>query len=324
MRRRAFTAALLVVLGVSGPLDAAPARLEPLSLSAYIGRLSALKQAVAALTARNPTAATRLGAGLEDHWSVQMGDRTVEVPAAWLKSGLGAWARDPTPADQARLVGALDLLGQDALATETPAPVEASSARAALGRILAEREFRDVRAPGLVDDLRRRLLLFFLGLLERLFGSASAAAIGDGVGYALVALFVGLLVLIFTRLGRLSLASNRPAFGGGPALTGRSSDLLDDAKRAAEAGAWRDAVRLAYWSGVAALEHRGFWRPDRSRTPREYVRLLPADREPRTSLLAFTRLLERVWYADEPAGPAEFAQALEHCDRLDLPAHDAR
>jgi hypothetical protein len=324
MRRRAFVPVLLIVLGLTDLLGAAPATREPLSLAAYIERLSALEQAVAALPSPTPSAATRLSAEVEDHWSVQLADRTVDVSSAWLKSGLRAWARDPTPADRARLVGALHLLSDQARALETPARLDAAAAQATLARILAGREFRNVRAPGLVEDLRRRLLLVVLGLLERLFGSASAASIGDGVGYVVVALAVAALVVVITRLIRLSLASDRPPIESGPALGRRSTDLLDEATRAAAAGAWRDAVRLAYWSTVAALERRGFWRPDDSRTPREYVRLLPADREPQTSLLAFTRLLERVWYADTPAGPAEFAQALEHSDRLRQSAHDAR
>ena len=61
-------------------------------------------------------------------------------------------------------------------------------------------------------------------------------------------------------------------------------------------GEWRDAIHLAYWAGISFLERQGFWKPDRARTPREYLRLSLRS-EYRETLRALTQIFELAWYA---------------------------
>ena len=91
------------------------------------------------------------------------------------------------------------------------------------------------------------------------------------------------------------------------------------ARSAAEQGAWREAVRLTYWCGIAWLETRGTWRPDPSRTPREYLRLLPAAHEHTAALRTLTNLAEHVWYGGAPAGAAQFDDAVARLKDLGCP-----
>lgn len=321
MSRPACCTALLIVLLSTGRALAASTSTEPLSLDVYMQRLTTLEQAIAALDTRETDAATRLLAGLDDSWSVRAGDRTFHVPAVWLQAGLAQWALHPSPEDRARLVRELRLLREEAAAFEQTVGDRSDrpETRAQLARILAQKEFRNVRSPGVFDDLRRRVVLWLLAVLSRLLGSASASAIGDVAAYGLVALVVALVTVIMVRLLRSGALHDLHAMSATSRVTATRIASIEDAHRAAAAGAWRDAVRLAYWSGVGSLEDRGLWRVDRSRTPREYLRLVPVGNEPGTSLGAFTRLLERVWYANEPAGPADFAAALEHFERLTWP-----
>jgi hypothetical protein len=320
--RPACRTSLLIVLVSAGPVFAASSLPDPLPLDVYIQRLATLKQAIANLDTRDPQSAGRLSAGLEDGWSVRAGDRVFHVPAAWLHSGLTQWARRPSPEARARLVGELHLLSDEAAAFEetTGDPHDRPEARAQLARILAQKEFRNVRPPTVFDDLRRRVGLWLLTLFSRLLGSATASSIGDGAAYGLVALVAALVILVMVRLLRSAVARDVQALSASSRATAMWTPSIEEAHRAATQGAWRDAVRLAYWSGLACLEGRGFWRADGSRTPREYLRLVPAGDEPGTSLGAFTRLFERVWYAKEPAGPADFTAALEHFERLKWPA----
>jgi hypothetical protein len=244
------------------------------------------------------------------------------VPAAWLRSGLTQWALRPSSEARARLVGELHLLSDEAAAFEETTGDRHGhpEAQAQLARILARKEFRNVRPPGVSDDLQRRVALWLLTLLRRLLASATTSGIGNGAAYGLVALVALLVTFVMVRLLRSAVARDSHALSASSLATATWTPSVEEAGRAAAQGAWPDAVRLAYWSGVASLEGRGFWRADASRTPREYLGLVPAGEEPGTSLRAFTRLLEHVWYGKEPAGPAEFAAALEHLERLKWPA----
>ena len=76
------------------------------------------------------------------------------------------------------------------------------------------------------------------------------------------------------------------------------------------------AVNLAYWGGISFLEESGMWRPDQARTPREYLRLLPADSQHRATLSTLTRQLEVTWYGNQQASPDTFSETLIHLEEL--------
>src|SRR5205807_6946990 len=91
---------------------------------------------------------------------------------------------------------------------------------------------------------------------------------------------------------------------------------LAEARAAAAKGEWRDAVHLAYWAGISFLERQGLWRPDRARTPREYLRLLSSSSEHRETLTALTRIFELAWYAKRDASESTFSQTLQELEKL--------
>ena len=105
-----------------------------------------------------------------------------------------------------------------------------------------------------------------------------------------------------------------------PATRDGFGRYLDAARAASADGHWRDAIHLAYWCGISFLEAQQAWRPDASRTPREYTRAF-AETGPRADALAqFTSLLERVWYAGDAADATRFDEALSHLGALGCPA----
>jgi hypothetical protein len=55
---------------------------------------------------------------------------------------------------------------------------------------------------------------------------------------------------------------------------------LEDARKAAAAGQWREAIHFVYWAAISRLESRRLWPADRARTPREYLALV-APEDPR-------------------------------------------
>ncbi|HEY6465386.1 MAG TPA: DUF4129 domain-containing protein, partial [Candidatus Acidoferrales bacterium] len=101
--------------------------------------------------------------------------------------------------------------------------------------------------------------------------------------------------------------------------TNDSREWVRDAVAAADSGDYREAVHCAYWAAVARLEELKFLRRDRSRTPRESLRLLSAHTDERTSLQKMTGHFELIWYGYRPASAADWSEAkllLEKCGCL--------
>jgi hypothetical protein len=96
---------------------------------------------------------------------------------------------------------------------------------------------------------------------------------------------------------------------------------MSEARAAAAREQWQDAIHLAYWAGISFLEAKGSWRPDSARTPREYLRLLPASSALHPTLRALTMRLEGVWYGMQIAGADGFEQTLSELERLGCPCH---
>jgi hypothetical protein len=91
---------------------------------------------------------------------------------------------------------------------------------------------------------------------------------------------------------------------------------LAEAQDAAAHGDWREAVHLSYWAGISFLEQRGMWRPDKARTPREYLRLLSSASEYRDALSTLTREFEVIWYGYKEASPESYSETLAHLEAL--------
>jgi hypothetical protein len=97
-------------------------------------------------------------------------------------------------------------------------------------------------------------------------------------------------------------------------------------RQAAKRGDFRDAVHSAYWAGIARLEEAGAVPRDRSRTPREYLHFvgqiradIAAPENYKAPLAALTSRLERIWYANRPAGSDDFSESLRELEALGCP-----
>jgi hypothetical protein len=197
--------------------------------------------------------------------------------------------------------------------------VDPAAARHALDQILARPEFRSAHAPSWLDRVTENVLRWLLGVVQRTFGSSAFPTITNVLVYALIAAaVVTTAVVLFRRVGRDAAAdSAAAAFHVIPPRPW--TDWLDRARTASRAGDWREAIRLTHWCAIAWLEARGSWRPDPSRTPREYVRLVQSGQPAAAALRALTELAERVWYGTAPADDARFAEALGQLKALGCP-----
>jgi Domain of unknown function (DUF4129) len=97
------------------------------------------------------------------------------------------------------------------------------------------------------------------------------------------------------------------------------------ARRAAAREDFREAVHAAYWAGIARLEDVSALPKDRTKTPREYLRVLSTvsqgglasrSTDYGAPLKQMTTLLERVWYANRGAVARDYDDTLQQLKAL--------
>ncbi len=185
--------------------------------------------------------------------------------------------------------------------------------RAAMQQVLAGSEFRNLQQSSVRDSVLDK----FGNWVNRLFESAAnfkahSAWIGRALvwGFILgvcVALVYSLLRLERRWRVRLTPESERPAPGTASA---RDWQLwLEDARHAAAAGLWREAIHFVYWAAISRLESRRLWPADRARTPREYLALVSPEDPRRLGLSQLTGAFERFWYGGRDAAESDYKNA---------------
>jgi hypothetical protein len=185
--------------------------------------------------------------------------------------------------------------------------------QAVLQQVLSEREFRGLKQT----SVRESVLEKFGNWLNRLFESAAnLRARSAWVGRALVWGFIlGVCVALVYSLLRLERRwrvqlteeRDRPAPG---AASARDWQLwLEDARKAAASGQWREAIHFVYWAAISRLESRRLWPADRARTPREYLALVALEDPRKPGLSQLTSTFERFWYGGRQAGESDYKNA---------------
>jgi hypothetical protein len=295
----------------------AGAQAPALPVSAYIVQLDAIRSAVSA----GPDAAARATAlvrALPGTITVQGSREQFDVSTESIRQEFRA-VQEGDAAARRRLVGELRTMRSEA-ARYLDAPAASAAPRARLAQILEGKEFRDLHGPTWADRLRQRILEFFLNALGLLFRRSAIPTVGNVLVYGLIALALLALAIAAWRFMRQR----------APAEVVLSAPVMPapmewplwfaQAQAAAARGSWRDAIHFSYWCAVAFLENKGAWRSDPSRTPREYLRLLPASSDERATLAALTRRFELVWYGDAHADEAAFAESIANLKKIGCPA----
>ena len=237
------------------------------------------------------------------------------------KSPIDAATRPPRRTTSELLQDASARLTQDlaqadgAASAPPPAAVNQTQVRDSMKQVLAGLDFRNLEAPNARDAALEKLGAW-LNLLFESIGrlQARSAWLGRVVVWGFIlAVCVGLAwgLLQMERRWRIRLVPETP----GPAAAAASARdwqlWLEDARRSAAAGLWREAVHFVYWASISRLESRRLWPADRARTPREYLALVASDDPRRPGLSALTGSFERIWYGGHSAGEADYLRAEE-------------
>jgi hypothetical protein len=207
-------------------------------------------------------------------------------------------------------------LQEEAAAFEQTGPDTADASRK-LNEILARKEFRRIHEPTLMEIIRARVNRWLRRFLSRLHAPRSSFQWIQNAIWGLIGAVI--LVLVVWTIRRLMRPEEAPAVREiipfSPSARSWSA-WLKDARESAAKQDWRNAIHLAYWAGISYLESSGAWKPNRSRTPREYLRLL-SSRNPRYPILsALTRRFEIVWYGQTPACEVDFQETLTQLEKL--------
>lgn len=239
-------------------------------------------------------------------WTVDVDGQRFEMPALWLRHALDTSRRNPAlwPARRAQVLGQLAALRLEAESlTASPDPgdraVPGDRAGAALRSVLAGPEFRRMAQEGAFARIRQRLSNWLVRLWEQL-GGGRLGRRGTAIVFAWLAAILAFLVLTMALVRYILRPANDAHLSlTAPAVRYRSARAwARDALKTADP---RESVRCGYRAAVRALEEEGAWRPDETRTPREYLRLLPGEHRRRSLLADVTRRFEEVWYGAREA-----------------------
>ena len=294
-----------------------------LDLRGYIAELDRWSEAAARLS-RQPQEAATLEKELPESWQVNVDGQTFSVSTGWLRDDLRSIQsnRGLAPPISKQIEADIGLLRADAKALdeESRSASGADAARRKLDGILRRHEFRGLQGPGWLDAARERLIIWLSDLLDsilaRLGGHPRASR---GLMWVVaVAVALGFMTFLFVSFIRRSPEAALDLDGPSRAVRG-SADWAREALEASRRGDYRDAIRLAYWAGVYRLGEAGFWQVDRTRTHREYLRLLPPapdDNARRTALSEVTYRFERVWYGRQPTSADDFRFVVTQLEML--------
>jgi hypothetical protein len=299
----------LVVFGLSTSLFG-----RVFSVQEYIAELDHLST-LASQAGQTPTASDNAINELRGDWKVEAEGTEFKVNTGWMVDQFGRLKTDSDAAVRDELIQRLNALKYQAQKFQQ-SPSDSSLVRAKLTQILARREFNQVHGPTGFDRLKYRILMWLLRLLSRLFGASSVPTVGRILVWTLVAVAVLVTAFLIYRSIRQTARLEHVVPDVIPVSAKSWRAWMEEAQSAAAKGLWRESVHLAYWAGISFLEQSGMWKPDKARTPREYLRLLPAGSEYRMPLSDLTRKLELTWYGNQPAGQETFSETVTLLENL--------
>jgi hypothetical protein len=308
----------------SSPSSAIPKNSGPYDSASFASELHRLHDFIAK-SAGNAKDIDTIRSGLPAAWKVATSESQYEVSSEPLRSLLECPGCDATKrkSQMAEAGVWLDTLAAHVKSYAAPENTGESTARIELDRILQRREFVAARPPSQWDLLRQRFNAWLLGLIRRLFRRIGAHPAGVQLFFWLV-LFavVGCLALLLVRFWIDRARREELQNVGAVSVHVSWQEWIRAARDAAKRGDFREAVHAVYWAGITCLEDEGAITRNRTRTPREHLRLFaetvgapPASRQ-LACLAELTAHVERVWYGRSPAGVQDFELCMNQVEEL--------
>ena len=313
---------VLLAVGLLPPAVAragqTPAPAGELDVAAFVATLDDLARRAQA--AETPADGATLAGELPPSWTVRAGTDRFIVPSAPIADALTSPAAGDRPWTRAREHAAKWIAGlRDEAAplarAGTPPPAHL---RRALADVLAAPEFRGRQRYAALEALGERIRRWFRSWWPDFKGAERSVV--PVFRYATWFLAAGAFILLVVLTWRLlrgvsrdAIERPRPAAGVEPTNAGAWAAR---ARVAAAAGDAREAVRCAYHAVLHRLDEDGAWTIAEARTPREYLRLLPAADRRQPAVAFVARLFEGAWYGGMEPAMADAQIAVRHLGEL--------
>jgi hypothetical protein len=271
----------------------------------------------------DPAAVHTLRTSLPSSWNVTTGEAHYAIPTQWLSGDLSEIEKNPgtrTPAlAQARQK--LELYRSDAqsLADSIASQRNLREPRSRINSILGSREFRGQEGPTWFEVLEQRVRDWIDRKLEKIFGPIRKKAIGNLVAWIAVALAGGLLLFWTVRFLMRTGQSQEMDLSGAAPIGHDWRRWLREAREAASRGDFRAAIHAAYWTAIVRMEETNSLPEDRSRTPRESLKLIGRSNTAYAPLAQLTRRFELVWYGYRAATATDWDDAAQQLETLGCP-----
>lgn len=283
--------------------------------ASFTAELQRIAEILKKRPSKNEMAALR--DSLPNRWTVSTPQGSFSISSEPLRIQLTSLSSEKAQAWVNHLAQEVESSGQSAPSSP--------NAREELDRILARPEFGAVRPPSAWDLFRQRLAAWIERMLLKLLGGAAEHPLGGQILFwLLIVAAVGAVAMwvfhfIASRDRGSALAPSTDVIA-----VRTWQEWIREAREAASRGDFREAVHSAYWAGIARLEDLGLVPKDRTKTPREYLKLViePPDEQlvpasaHREPLAALTKGLERIWYANRGAGLEDFRESLRHLEAM--------
>jgi hypothetical protein len=299
-----------------------PAPSRELTLHEYISELDRCSQILK--NAGSDTASLHsLRASLSAAWIVKSGDERYAVDMEWLSTGLAGYESRPHASVSLLLPAEKRIAALRNAAREletSSSPRDLTQVRGRLDKILSAREFAGLRGPSWWDVVQTRIKEWLYKQLEKLFGHLGRAKVaGNVIAWGLILLAAVLLAVWAVRLSKrggrnpnMNLRGARP--------TGQDWHYwMREAAAAAKNNDYRAAIHAAYWAAVSRMEEANLLPEDRSRTPRESLRLIQRESSQYAPLKQLTLRFELVWYGYRFATAAEWNDAVQQLEKIGCP-----
>jgi len=290
---------------------------QHLTLTQYI---SELESSESLLSGGDPVASRKQGAALPGEWIVESEHEFYHVKLDWLRAALEMAGKAPNKKNalvqQAKLRLASLLEAAQELQSAARANEDFAHSRMELDHILNAREFRGGRGPSYYEILRARVFGWIQRQLAKIFGRMRRSSVASSaIAWGLIA--IAALLLAYWAVRASIGARMQIDLRGGAQPAPGWRDWLRDARAASEAGDFRAAIHAAYWAAVARLVEIQILPEDRSRTPRESLRLVNSDNQAHAPLAKLTSRLELVWYGYFPATASDWNDAAKQLETLE-------
>jgi hypothetical protein len=328
LRKRPRWLILLFALAVLFPDPAfsqspsPPAPSRELTLREYISELDRCSQSLKD-AAKDRTTLQGFRASLPAEWIVKSGDERYSVGTEWLSTGLAAFEGNShasasllVPAE--KRIAALRNAARELEAASSPRDL--TQVRGQLDKILSAREFAGLRGPSWWDVIQARIKEWFYKQFIKLFGHLRRAKVaGNVIAWGLTLLAAIVLAVWAMRLAKRGDRNPKMDLRGARPTGQDWHYWMRQAAAAAKNNDYRAAIHAAYWAAVSRMEEANFLPEDRSRTPRESLRLIQRECSQYAPLKQLTLRFELVWYGYRFATAAEWNDAVQQLEKIGCP-----